>query len=125
MIDTSDGFLGDLGHICKESAVGAELIQKKLPINVDLRQAAQNLGQDPYDLILKDSDDYELIITCAPDHVDQINSAVSALSDVPVTTVGRITDVSRHIKLILPDGTWSEITPTGWDHFADSGEENG
>ncbi len=117
MIDTSDGFLGDLGHICKESAVGAELIQEKLPISEDLRQAAQKLGQDPYDLVLKDSDDYELIITCSPDHVDQIYSAVSALSDVPVTEVGRITDVARQIKLILPDGTRSEITPAGWDHF--------
>jgi thiamine-monophosphate kinase len=121
MIDTSDGFLGDLGHICKESAVGAELIQEKLPISEVLRQAAQNLGQDPYDLILKDSDDYELIITCSPDHVDQIFSAVSALSDVPVTEVGRITDMTRQIKLNLPDGTWSEMTPAGWDHFAESG----
>ena len=117
MIDTSDGFLGDLGHICKESAVGAELIQEKLPISEDLRQAAQKLGQDPYDLVLKDSDDYELIITCSPDHVDQIYSAVSALSDVPVTEVGRITDVPQQIKLILPDGTRSEIIPAGWDHF--------
>jgi thiamine-monophosphate kinase len=117
MIDTSDGFLGDLGHICKESAVGAELIQEKLPISEDLRQAAQKLGQDPYDLVLKDSDDYELIITCSPDHVDQICSAVSALSDAPVTEVGRITDVARQIKLILPDGTQSGIKPAGWDHF--------
>ncbi len=121
MIDTSDGFLGDLGHICKESAVGAELIQEKLPISEDLRQAAQKFGQDPYDLVLKDSNDYELIITCSPDHVDQIYSAVSALSDVPVTEVGRITDVARQIKLILPDGTQNEIKPAGWDHFTESG----
>ena len=124
MIDTSDGFLGDLGHICKESAVGAELIQEKLPISEDLRQAAQKLGQDPYDLVLKDSDDYELIITCSPDHVDQIYSAVSALSDVPVTEVGRITDVARQIKLILPDGTQRGIKPAGWDHFTGSGGGN-
>ena len=124
MIDTSDGFLGDLGHICKESAVGAELIQEKLPISEDLRQAAQKLGQDPYDLVLKDSDDYELIITCSPDNVDQIYRAVSELSDVPVTEVGRITDVPQQIKLILPDGTWSEITPAGWDHFTGSGGGN-
>jgi thiamine monophosphate kinase len=75
------------------------------------------LGQDPYDLVLKDSDDYELIITCSPDHVDQIYSAVSALSDVPVTEVGRITDVARQIKLMLPNGTRSEIISAGWDHF--------
>jgi thiamine-monophosphate kinase len=124
MIDTSDGFLGDLGHICKESAVGAELIQEKLPMSEDLRQAAQELGQDPYDLVLKDSDDYELIITCSPDHVDQICSAVSSLSDVPVTEVGRITDVARKITLILADGTQRGIKPAGWDHFVESGGGN-
>jgi len=124
MIDTSDGFLGDLGHICKESAVGAELIQEKLPMSEDLRQAAQELGQNPYDLVLKDSDDYELIITCSPDHVDQICSAVSSLSDVPVTEVGRITDVARKITLILADGTQLGIKPAGWDHFVESGGGN-
>ena len=70
MIDTSDGFIGDLGHISQESGVGATLIQEKLPISGDLHQAAQNLGKDPYDLVLKDNDAYELIILCSPDHVE-------------------------------------------------------
>ncbi|MGD9345221.1 MAG: thiamine-phosphate kinase, partial [Candidatus Aminicenantes bacterium] len=59
MIDTSDGLLADLGHICDESQVGAEIIQEKLPLSSDLRQAASDLNRDPYDLILSDSDDYE------------------------------------------------------------------
>ena len=117
MIDTSDGFLGDLGHICEKSGVGAQLIRDKLPVSDDLRRTALKLGQDPYDFVLKDSDDYELIITCSPDHVDQIRTAVTASSDVAVSEVGWITDTSRGIKLELPDGTQSEVTPTGWDHF--------
>ena len=118
MIDTSDGFLGDLGHICQGSNVGAVLIQEKLPISEDLRQAAAELGRDPYELFLQDSDDYELIITCSPEHVAKIRSAISAVSDVPVTEVGRITSASKDIQLILPDGTKRRITPAGWDHFA-------
>ena len=117
MIDTSDGFLGDLGHICKESGVGAELLQEKLPVSRDLLQAAPQLGQDPYNLVLQDSDDYELIITCSADHVDRVCSAIAGLSDVPVTEVGRITDAAGGIKLILPDGTKQGIAPSGWDHF--------
>ena len=118
MIDTSDGFLGDLGHICQDSGVGAELIQEKLPISEHLLQAAPQLGRDPYDLVLQDSDDYELIITCSADHVDRVCSAIAGLSDVPVTEVGRITNAEDGIKLILPDGTKQGIAPAGWDHFA-------
>jgi thiamine-monophosphate kinase len=117
MIDTSDGFIGDLGHICQESGVGAVLIQEKLPLNGDLLHAATELGLDPYDLILKDSDDYELIITCSSRHVDRIRSVVSSISDIPVSEVGSITDASCGVKLVLPDGTQHEIAAAGWDHF--------
>jgi thiamine-monophosphate kinase len=117
MIDTSDGFLGDLGHICQESGVGAELIQKDFPISENLRQAAPQLERDPHEFALGDSDDYELIVTCSPDHVDRIRAIVAALSETPVSHVGRITDAAGEITMVFPDGTKHEITPTGWDHF--------
>jgi thiamine-monophosphate kinase len=118
MIDTSDGFLGDLQHICQDSGVGAELIQEKLPLSKDLRQAALELKLDPYELFLQDSDDYELIITSSPKNVAKLRSAVASVSKVPVTEVGKITDSFEDIQLILPDGTRRRITPAGWDHFA-------
>jgi len=117
MIDTSDGFLGDLGHICKESGVGAILVQERLPMAEALRGAAARLGRDPYDLVLQDSDDYELIITCAPGNIDGIRSALATVSEVPVSEVGQITQAAEGIKLILPDGTDRGVAPTGWDHF--------
>ncbi len=119
MIDTSDGFLGDLGHICRESGVGAELVQEKLPISEDLQRAALQLDLDPYELVLEDSDDYELIITSSPDSLDQIRAVIAEASDVLVTEVGRITEEVGDIKLILPDGTHRRVTPSGWDHFTD------
>jgi len=123
MIDTSDGFLGDLGYICQDSGVGAELIQEKLPISEDLHQAALELKLDPYELFLQDSDDYELIITSRPENAAQIRSAVASVDNVPVTEVGKITDSVGDIQLILPDGTRRHITPVGWDHFAKGGED--
>jgi len=117
MIDTSDGFLGDLGHICKESGVGAELIQEKFPITKDLRQAAEQLKLDPYELFLQESDDYELIFTCLPDKVSQIRSIIASISDVSVTEVGKITETVGDIQLRLSDGSQRRIAPAGWDHF--------
>ncbi len=117
MIDTSDGFLGDLGHICKQSGVGARLMQERLPVGKELREAATLLGRDPYELVLGQSDDYELIITCPPRDVDGVRASVAAVSEVPITEVGQITQEALAIKLIQPDGTERAVTPAGWDHF--------
>ena len=117
MIDTSDGFLGDLGHICEESGVGAELIREKIPVSENLREAALTLRRDPYDFFLGESDDYELVITCQPRHVESLRSVISRQGPVPVTEVGRITDASREINLLLPDGQKRPLKPSSWDHF--------
>jgi thiamine-monophosphate kinase len=117
MIDTSDGFLGDLGHICEESGVGAELVKEKLPVSEDLREAALVLQQDPYDLFLGDSDDYELVITCRPPDVAPLRSVISRCSPVLLTEVGRITDAASEITLLLSDGGRQPVKRSGWDHF--------
>jgi thiamine-monophosphate kinase len=121
MIDTSDGFLGDLGHICEESRVGAILFQEKLPISEELRQSSLLLGVDPYEMFLGESDDYELIMTCSSEHVREIRSTIQGLTDQPVTEVGMITDAAEGVRLILRDGTERRMKAAGWDHFAKLG----
>ena len=118
MIDTSDGLLGDLGHICDESGVGARIIQENLPINSALREAAEQMKHKPLDFVLQDSDDYELIITCPPEHTDGICSLITSLTHIPVTEIGEITEKTDGIKLISHNGILRDITPSGWDHFA-------
>jgi thiamine-monophosphate kinase len=122
MIDTSDGFLGDLGHICEESGVGAELFQEKLPVSKDLREAALMLKRDPYDFFLGDSDDYELVITCQPQNVALLRSIVARCCPVPLTEVGRITGTAREMTLVLPDGDRRPVKPSSWDHFRFTGD---
>lgn len=117
MIDTSDGLLGDLGHICEGSKVGALLYRERLPVSVDLRTVASQMGKDPYELVLGESDDYELIITCPQDHVYQIRATIGTISDVPVAEVGRIVAAAQGIQLIFPDGTRKKVSAAGWDHF--------
>ncbi len=117
MIDTSDGFLGDLGHICQESCVGAIIALEKFPVREELRQFAAQLGRDPYELVFQESDDYELIVTCPSENVAIIRSVVGTLSDVPVNEVGKIVGASEGIKLMRPDGTQRVVSPLGWDHF--------
>ncbi len=117
MIDTSDGFLGDLGHICEESNVGAELFKEKIPVSGVLREAALRLHRDPYDFFLGDSDDYELVITCRPQDAGRLRSVTSRCCPVPLTEVGTITETPRQMILRLPNGERQAVKPASWDHF--------
>jgi thiamine-monophosphate kinase len=121
MIDTSDGFLGDLGHICEESGVGAELFREKIPVSEDLRQAALLLGRDPYDFFLGESDDYELVITCQPQDVASLRSVIAG--SAPLAEVGRITGAAREIILVLADGERHPVKALSWDHFRPAGDQ--
>lgn len=117
MIDISDGLLGDLGHICEESSVGAELQQEVLPVSDALMWAAVKKGMDPEDLVTRASDDYELIVTCAPSSVRELKSVVAEISPVPMTRVGWITDAAGRLDLVCKDGSRDSLRPEGWNHF--------
>jgi len=117
MIDTSDGFLGDLGHICEESGVGALLNQEKFPISDSLREAAKILKKDPPDFFLGDSDDYQLIITCGAKDVERIRSSIALTYEGPVTQVGQVTAPETGLRLLLTDGSEQRLSAKGWDHF--------
>jgi thiamine-monophosphate kinase len=122
MIDISDGFLGDLSHICESSKVGAELFVEKFPISQDLLQSADALKLDPIRLFLGESDDYELVITCRPRDIDRLRAVIKWDFPVRLTEVGRITGSAGEIVLILPQGEKRRVKHTGWDHFR-SGEK--
>jgi thiamine-monophosphate kinase len=115
MIDTSDGFAGDLAHICEAGGVGADLVCDSLPLSGQLCGAARLLCREPLEFFLGESDDYELIVTCRPEHVDVLRAEAVA-RDVPLTEVGRIT-AYRDITLVLSGGERRPLRPSGWDHF--------
>jgi thiamine-monophosphate kinase len=117
MIDTSDGFLGDLGHICEESQVGALLVQEKFPVSDELQEAAEILKKKPWEFFLGDSDDYQLIIVCAAKDTDRIRSAIALTYDGPVTEVGQVRAPQEGLRLLLADGSEESLSAKGWDHF--------
>jgi len=119
MIDTSDGLLGDLGHICDESDVGAVLYEKNLPVSQALREFSESSGRGTLDYVLKESDDYELIITCDPEHVAGICDAVAGVSHIPVTKIGSITANKGRIEIVGSTGDSRLVAVSGWDHFSE------
>ncbi len=118
MIDTSDGLLGDLGHICDESGVGALIYESELPVSPSLVQFAQRAGQKPLDYIFKESDDYELLITCLPENESIIRAAIADLGSTPVNRIGTVTPNKRQLEVMDSDGKSRLAGLSGWDHFS-------
>ena len=119
-IDVSDGLLGDLGHILKQSQVGATidtskaifLIATQLTNTSDTGQFNQKL-QLKY--VLSGGDDYELAFT-APVHQRDAILAAAQTSQTPVTRIGQI-ETALGLRLEDEQGQPVPNNFGSWDHF--------
>ena len=108
-IDLSDGLSTDLAHLCRESGVGAEVIEAALPIHPLAAQASH-----PLNLALNGGEDYELLFS-APASVKMPRS----LAGVPIARIGRLVR-SSDVSLVDAHGHHKPLKPRGWEHFAGS-----
>jgi thiamine-monophosphate kinase len=106
MIDISDGLSTDLGHICEESGVGAEIQAEAIPLaRIGKLDRAVDLK-----FALHGGDDYELLFT-----VPRAKRIPAKIAGVPITHIGEITLGKR---VVLIDGVVRrELKPEGWQHF--------
>ncbi len=63
MQDISDGIATDLAHICQASGTGALIKVEQLPFLPELASAAEVLGMNVEDFILRSGEDYQLVFT--------------------------------------------------------------
>jgi thiamine-monophosphate kinase len=115
MIDVSDGVLQDLGHICDESGVGAEVDADRLPVSEAARHLASAAGLDVRDWGLTGGEDFVLLF-CVPAQSDQmVREMCRGELGIELTTIGRITK-ERGVR-VRRDGTLLEMIVGGYDHF--------
>ncbi|MGD9161848.1 MAG: thiamine-phosphate kinase [Desulfobacteraceae bacterium] len=116
MIDISDGLSGDLSHICENSNVGVQIKEEMLPVCDAFDDVSKLSGKRKEDFILGESDDYELLFTCAPESIQAVKSILSEF-DCPVTRIGDIVNQERGMTLITKDSEQNVLLKKGWDHF--------
>ena len=118
-IDISDGLLGDLSHILRQSSVSADILIDQVPgskilngKSIELKRLCQLTG----------GDDYELCFTAAKEKSAQIEELASSLG-LALTKIGSITErTERLVRLI--DGNNQELSSSlseqylkSFDHF--------
>lgn len=109
MIDVSDGLASEIMHICKQSNVGVELYEEKIPIDPLTYETAREFNLDPTLCALSGGEDYELLFTIPIGDYDKIKH----LPDF--TVIGHITNAAKGKNLITKSGTSIELKAQGWD----------
>jgi thiamine-monophosphate kinase len=113
-IDVSDGLLGDLGHLCAASGVGAEVAVDTLPWTEALRARFDTAVRRT--LQATGGDDYELCFTTKPGQ----RAAVAALArdlGIAIVRVGGVVDGSG-VRAWDADGQPWHPARGGHEHFA-------
>jgi thiamine-monophosphate kinase len=113
-IDVSDGLLGDLGHICRLSGVGATVDLGAIPLSpIGAEHVKTKAGLTA---ILAGGDDYELCFS-APAARDPDVAALGSELDIELSRIGEVTAATQ---LVVHDEAGRALSslPAAFDHFS-------
>lgn len=111
-MDISDGLVQDLGHLCRASALGAEIEAGLVPLS----DAARAAGPEWLTRCLTGGDDYELLLAVPAAHESRLRAAADQ-ANIAVTCIGRFHAGAPEVIVRGRDGTVMSLPSGGWSHF--------
>jgi len=111
MIDISDGLSSEILHLCKNSKVGCNLFEEKIPLDPTVISSCEEFNVDSTMVALSGGEDYELLFTITQNDFDKIKGNPS------LTVIGHMTDESEGAHLVTRGNTKIELTAQGWNSF--------
>jgi thiamine-monophosphate kinase len=111
MIDISDGLASEIKHICKQSNVGCQVYEEKIPIDQMTYDTAREFGLDPTTCALNGGEDYELLFTIKQSDYEKIKNSPD------ITIIGHITDAASGCQLVSKSNNIHELKAQGWKAF--------
>jgi thiamine-monophosphate kinase len=123
LIDVSDGLASEVHHIADASGVGCQIFRAAVPVEPAAELVGRRAGLDPVDWALYGGEDYELVFTVAPEAVGRVAHALGGIG-AGCRPVGKVV-ADKGVRLVLPDGSLTELTRAGYEHFITGSGEPG
>ena len=114
-LDISDGLIGDFGHICEVSNVGAVIEAARVPLSAPAQRLVRSAPQ-LLEMALTGGDDYEILATIAPCEAASFERAARRAA-VSVTEIGRVTEGRGRPIVVGSDGQTLSFGHASFDHF--------
>ena len=114
MIDVSDGLLQDLGHLCKQSGVGAVIWEESVPRSRSYRALA---GHHESRWALAGGEDYELLF-CVRRRRRAAVTKLAKTAGVSMTRIGVCVAEREGITLVDRENRRVQLGARGHDHFS-------
>src|SRR5690554_2717924 len=113
MIDLSDGLSSDMLHICKQSNVGCQIFEERLPIDYQTAMMAETFNMNVTTVALNGGEDYELLFT-VPLHLHDQMERIKG-----VNLIGHASKPETGCYLVTRDGQEMQLRAQGWNPIAD------
>jgi thiamine-monophosphate kinase len=123
-LDMSDGLLGDAGHICERSGVGAILRIDRVPAP----KALTRLFPDEWrELALAGGEDYELLVAGPGDVLERAREELLATTGTELTVVGELVEAPATgpaVRVVDEAGRPVQSRRSSWQHFSTAQRED-
>ena len=109
MIDVSDGLSSEILHLCKQSGVGCNLYEEKIPVDPQLISSCEEFNIDITTVAINGGEDYELLFTVKIEDYDKLKHNPN------FTVIGHMTQESEGMHLVTRANTKIPLKARGWN----------
>ncbi|MFC0603589.1 thiamine-phosphate kinase [Winogradskyella pulchriflava] len=113
MIDISDGLSSEVIHLCKQSKVGVDIYENKIPLDPQVITTCEEFNIDSTTIALNGGEDYELLMTISQNDYEKIKGNPN------LTVIGYITEAERGMHLVTRAEEKIPIIAKGWNALKD------
>lgn len=113
MIDISDGLSSEILHLCKNSKVGCNLYEDKIPLDPQVITTCEEFNLDSTTIALSGGEDYELLFTIEQQDFPKIKG------NPHLSVIGHITGEGEGTNLITRANTKIPLIARGWNSLQD------